>query len=81
MLEQQEWAHGDLKPENIIVRPDGTLSLVDCDAMWIPALAGRPAVELGTPPWRDPARTPAHFDHTIDNHAVKEISKIFCKKQ
>lgn len=69
-----EWAHGDLKPENIVVRPDGSLVLIDCDAMWIPELAGQSAAELGTPPYRDPARTPVDFDKTIDDHPARLIA-------
>jgi hypothetical protein len=70
-----EWAHGDLKPENIIVRGE-RLQLIDCDAMWIPSLAGRPAVELGTPPWRDPAREATKlFDRSIDLHPARLISQ------
>jgi hypothetical protein len=70
-----EWAHGDLKPENIIARAEG-LSLIDCDAMWIPALKGRPAVEFGTPPWRDPTREATKiFDKTIDLHPARLISQ------
>lgn len=73
-----EWAHGDLKPENIIVRPaadaGARLTLIDCDAMWIPALAGRRAAESGTPPWRDPSRTAARFGKIIDNHPARLIA-------
>lgn len=96
-LRAAEWAHGDLKPENIIVRPNGKMTLVDCDAMWIPSFgeptadypAGRPAVELGTPPWASPERlssrlaspsltaaAPAFpFDKSIDNHPMARIAE------
>jgi serine/threonine protein kinase len=73
-LAGQEWAHGDLKPENIVVTPSGRMRLIDCDAMWIPALVGREAAELGTPPYRHPERTADHFDKTIDDHPVGLIS-------
>jgi hypothetical protein len=70
-----EWAHGDLKPENIIVRNGGdALTLIDCDAMWIPALAGMRASELGTIAYRHPARTAAHFDKRMDDYAALLIS-------
>ncbi|MDR2891376.1 MAG: hypothetical protein LBV18_07290 [Alistipes sp.] len=55
-LRTEEWAHGDLKPENIVVGLDDRLVLIDCDAMWIPALDGAKAVEFGTPGWCDPRR-------------------------
>ncbi|MDR2912004.1 MAG: phosphotransferase [Alistipes sp.] len=73
-LSAAEWAHGDLKPENIVVREDGTLGLIDCDAMWIPELAGCRAAELGTPGWRDPRRTAEWFDKGIDDHPARIIS-------
>lgn len=44
---RRDWAHGDLKPENIIVTARG-LRLVDFDASYLPALAGEPSPELGT---------------------------------
>ncbi len=70
----QEWAHGDLKPENIVVRPDGSLALIDCDAVWIPGSAGQQAVELGTPGYQHPARNASHFDKRIDDYPVLLIS-------
>ena len=69
-----EWAHGDLKPENIVVCQGGELTLIDCDAMWIPALEGAHAAELGTPPWCDPARDAGVFDKSIDDYPVRIIA-------
>ena len=37
-LMDQPWAHGDLKHDNIIVRPDGSLVLVDYDGCYIPGM-------------------------------------------
>lgn len=37
----QPFAHGDLKPDNILVREDGTLVLVDYDGMYVPAMKGQ----------------------------------------
>jgi serine/threonine protein kinase len=69
-----EWAHGDLKPENIVVGSDGGMTLIDCDAMWIPSLTGQRAVELGTPPWRDPERRAEEFDKRIDDYPASLIA-------
>ncbi len=69
-----EWAHGDLKPENIVATRQGTLTLIDCDAMWIPPLSGVRPVELGTPPWRDPAREAGLFDKSIDRYPSNLIT-------
>jgi serine/threonine protein kinase len=71
----EEWAHGDLKPENIVVSADGAMTLIDCDAMWIPAFADhRRACELGTPAYRHPERDESWFDKHIDDYSVKLIS-------
>lgn len=70
----QEWAHGDLKPENIVVCPDGTMSLIDCDAMWIPELEGLRAIELGTPAYRHPRRDASHFGKRMDDYPMLLIS-------
>lgn len=73
-LLDREWAHGDLKPENIIVRPDGTLRLIDYDAMFIPELSGRRTLEIGTPPYQHPLRDETMFDKHLDDYAVALIA-------
>ena len=35
-LVNQPFAHGDIKPDNIMVRPDGSLVLVDYDGLYVP---------------------------------------------
>ena len=47
-LLHSERAHGDLKPENMILTPDGEMKFIDWDAAYVPALAGRAAPETGT---------------------------------
>lgn len=73
-LLEQEWSHGDLKPENIVVRADGPFALIDCDAMWIPDFVGQRAAELGTPGYRHPGRDSSHFDKCIDDYPALLIS-------
>lgn len=63
----QPFAHGDLKPDNILVREDGTLVLVDYDGMYVPAMKGKKARELGSPDFRHPLRTGNDFDEHIDD--------------
>ena len=63
----QPFAHGDLKPDNILVREDGTLVLVDYDGMYVPAMKGQKARELGSPDFRHPYRTENDFDEDIDD--------------
>ena len=43
-LMSQPFAHGDLKPDNILVRGDGSLVLVDYDGMYVPAMQGQKAL-------------------------------------
>ena len=64
------FAHGDLKPDNILVREDGTLVLVDYDGMYVPAMKGQKARELGSPDFRHPLRTENDFDEHIDDFAL-----------
>ena len=74
----QPFAHGDLKPDNILVREDGTLVLVDYDGMYVPAMKGQKARELGSPDFRHPQRTENDFDEHIDDFPL--ISILFSLK-
>lgn len=69
----QPFAHGDLKPDNILVREDGTLVLVDYDGMFVPAMKGQKARELGSPDFRHPQRTENDFDEHIDDFPLVSI--------
>lgn len=67
-------AHGDLKPENIIVAPDGTLHPIDLDAAFLPAFAGARSPELGTAAYQHPARTADDFDASLDDYPAALIA-------
>lgn len=69
----QPFAHGDLKPDNILVREDGTLVLVDYDGMYVPAMKGQKARELGSPDFRHPQRTENDFDENTDVFPLASI--------
>ena len=69
----QPFAHGDLKPDNILVREDGALILVDYDGMYVPAMKGQKARELGSPDFRHPLRTENDFDEHIDDFPLVSI--------
>ncbi len=69
----QPFAHGDLKPDNILVRIDGTLVLVDYDGMYVPFMKGQKARELGSPDFRHPLRTEDDFNEQIDNFPIISI--------
>ena len=73
-LRSQSFAHGDIKPDNIMVRPDGTLTLVDYDGMFVPAMKGQKSPTIGTKDFSHPLRTIADFDETIDDFALTSIA-------
>ena len=72
-LMTQPFAHGDLKPDNILVSEDGTLVLVDYDGMYVPAMQGQKARELGSPDYRHPLRTEDCFNEHIDDFPLALI--------
>lgn len=73
-LRSQSFAHGDIKPDNIMVRPDGTLTFVDYDGMFVPAMKGQKSPTIGTKDFSHPLRTVDDFDETIDDFALASIA-------
>ena len=69
-----ERAHGDLKPENLIVTPSGEIRAIDWDAAFMPSMAGEPAPEIGTAAYQHPLRTVALFDKHIDDYSIAFLS-------
>ena len=69
-LLSQPFAHGDLKPDNIIVNTAGELVLVDYDGMYVPSMKGMKSKETGSPNFRHPQRSDAWFDETIDDFSL-----------
>lgn len=72
-LLNQPFAHGDLKPDNILVKNDGSLVLVDYDGMFVPVMQGQKAREIGSPDFRNPSRTEEDFNKDIDNFPIVSI--------
>ena len=72
-LLNQPFAHGDLKPDNILVKDDGSLVLVDYDGMFVPAMQGQRAREIGSPDFRNPSRTEDDFNKDIDSFPIVSI--------
>ena len=55
LLQDSEFAHGDLQHGNVMVDQEGRLRLVDFDGVWIPPLAGQsPPTEFGHPNYQHP---------------------------
>ena len=73
-LRSQPFAHGDIKPDNIMIRPDGNLTLVDYDGMFVPAMKGQKSPTIGTKDFSHPLRTVDDFDETIDDFALTSIA-------
>lgn len=69
----QPFAHGDIKPDNVMVREDGSLVLIDYDGMYVPAMNGQKARELGSPDFRHPYRTVDNFNEHIDDFSLVSI--------
>ena len=73
-LRTQSFAHGDINPDNIIVRPDGSLTLVDYDEMFVPSMKGSQSPTIGTRDFSHPLRTVDDFDETVDDFSLASIA-------
>lgn len=62
-------AHGDLQHGNVMISRKG-LHLVDYDGMYVPALNGSSASELGHPNYQHPLRNSAEFGALLDNFSA-----------
>jgi hypothetical protein len=71
-LEAAQVAHGDLQHGNILVR-GGSLQLVDYDGMWVPALRGRHATEIGHRAYQHPQRSEQDYGQEIDRFSALVI--------
>jgi len=71
-LEAAKVAHGDLQHGNIMVR-GGSIQLVDYDGMWVPALSGRDATEIGHRAYQHPERSGQDYGQEIDRFSALVI--------
>lgn len=69
-------AHGDLKPDNIIVNADGDIVLIDYDGMFVPSMQGQHSREQGTPQFQYQGRTKSDFNEYIDDYAAIFLALI-----
>ncbi len=67
-------AHGDLQHGNIMVDEAGELKLVDYDGMYVPALEGKPPLEVGHPNYQPPHRSTEDFSDRLDEFSFEVIS-------
>ena len=74
----QPFAHGDLKPDNILVKKDGNLVLVDYDGMYVPAMKGQKSREVGSPDFCHPLRNENYFNEHIDDFSILSILLSLC---
>lgn len=68
-LRSQPFAHGDIKPDNIMICKDDKLTLIDYDGMFVPSMKGQKSPTIGTKDFSHPLRTIDDFDKTIDDFA------------
>lgn len=76
-LERNGIAHGDLQHGNVLVT-DAGLKLVDYDAMYVPALAGRGSHEVGHQHYQHPQRTGDHFGPRTDRFSAWVVYLSLC---
>lgn len=74
-LLNERWAHGDLKPENIILSQDG-LHLIDFDAMYREGFSIDDCVEIGTQQFQHPLRSQHNFGKEIDDYPIALITTV-----
>lgn len=72
-LVSQYLAHGDIKPDNILVRDDSSIVLIDYDGMFVGSMSREKPREQGTPDYRNPFRN-YEFNEHIDDYALSVIS-------
>ncbi len=72
-LNAAQVAHGDLQQANVMVTEQGEFKLVDYDCMCVPALVGRPNLEIGVAPYQHPQRN----SDTLLSPDLDNFSAIF----
>lgn len=67
-LLQQPFAHGDIKPDNLIFdSATHKFRLIDFDGMFLPGMEGSAAQEHGSPGYRHPRRDQSYYNASIDD--------------
>ena len=73
-LLSQPFAHGNLKPDNILVKEDGSLVLVDYDGIFVASLSGQPPREPASPDFSHPSHTLTTYDEHLDDFPIATIA-------
>jgi hypothetical protein len=71
-IERAKFAHGDLQHGNILVTGKDLL-LIDYDGMWVPALIGRQATEIGHRAYQHPKRSATDYGPYLDRFSALVI--------
>src|SRR5438552_18665224 len=71
-VEGAKFAHGDLQHGSILVRGKDLL-LIDYDGMWVPALIGRQATEIGHRAYQHPKRSTTDYGPYLDRFSALVI--------
>lgn len=66
-------AHGNLKPDHILVREDCHIVLIDFDSMFLPPMKEKKAIELGSPNFQHPQKTEDDFNERMDDFSLISI--------
>ena len=73
-LQKMSIAHGDIQLGNVLVSKDGAqIKLIDYDGMYVPALQGRLASELGQVNFQHPGRKENLFGPELDRFAFMSL--------
>ncbi len=72
------FAHGDIKPDNILITSDNEIKLIDYDGMFVPSMDGENARESGSPFYRHPNRMNLPFDKHIDDYTLTLLLLLLC---
>lgn len=69
----QPFSHGNIDLDNIIVKEDGSLVLIDYDGMYVPNMKGQKAREAVSPYFRHPLCEFIDYDESIDDFPLITI--------
>ncbi len=70
----QKFAHGDIKPDNIIVQSDLSLKLIDYDGVFVESMEGENQRECGTQIFQHPLRSEMSYCKAIDDYSIALMS-------